>query len=97
MSRTTAEIFSDLTPTGPQPLPQGGLYIQAPFHPTDHLTVYLTTEDVGELLHMNVENVRKLISSGQIRASFIGRRWLCTRANVEAFLQSKAEGGPKGK
>jgi hypothetical protein len=50
MSRTTAEIFSDLTPTGPQPLPQGGLYIQAPFHPTDHLTVYLTTEDVGELL-----------------------------------------------
>lgn len=85
MSRTTAEISSDLSP------------IQQAFHPTDHLTVYLTTEDVGELLHMNVENVRKLISSGQIRASFIGRRWLCTRANVEAFLQSRAEGGPKGK
>lgn len=97
MTRTTAEIFSDLAPVGPQPLPQGGLYIQAPFHPTDHLTVYLTSKDVGELLHMNVDAVRRLISSGQIRASFIGRRWLCTRANVEAFLQSKAEGGPKVK
>jgi excisionase family DNA binding protein len=52
---------------------------------------------VAKLLLMTVENVRKLIASGQIRSSFVGRRWLTKRADVETFLQSKAEGGPKAR
>jgi len=84
---TTPEIFSDRAPVG----------TQQPFNPEAYLTQYLDTEAVAELLHMKVENVRKLLNSGQIRSSFIGRRWLTTRANVETFLQSKAEGGPKAR
>ena len=94
MTRSVEDIFSNTTPVGKQPLPQGNYHTQTPFHAEDYLSQYITTEDVAELLHVQVAAAQKLIRSGQVRASFIGRRWLTTRANVDAYLQSKAEGGP---
>ena len=95
MTRTVEDIFTNTYPVGKQPLPQGHLYTQTPFHPEDYLTTYITTEDVAELLHIKVEAAQRLIREGHVRASFIGRRWLTTRANVEKYLQSRAEGGPQ--
>ena len=65
------------------------------FNPSSYQTVYIATEDVAELLHVTVTSAQKLIREGKIKASFIGRRWLTTRSNVDAYLQSKAEGGPE--
>lgn len=97
MSRTVEDIFANTFPVGPQPLPQGGLYIQAPFHPTEYVSPYLTAEEVGQILHMKVDAVRKLIHDGKIRSSFVGRRYLCTKVDVDSYIRSVAEGGPKGK
>jgi len=94
MGRTVEDIFANTFPVGKQPLSQGGLYIQAPFHPTEHLTAYLTAEEVGQILHMKIDAVRKLIHRGKIRSSFVGRQYLVTRANVDAYIQAVAGGGP---
>src|SRR5271165_2059739 len=78
MSRTVEDVFNNTFPVGKQPLSQGGLYTQAPFHTEEHLIAYITAEEVASLLRMKIDAVRKLLHSGRLRASFIGRQYLTT-------------------
>ena len=95
MTRITEETFADTYPAVPQPPPWTGL--EPPFHPQEYLTTYLNAEEVSKMLHMGIEAVRKLLHSGKIRSAFIGRRYLCTRADVGAYLQNAARNRPKTK
>jgi len=79
-------------PVSPVPLPtlQGqGKDNFAPF------SAYLTTEDVGQLLRVTTDTAQRLIRNGDIRASFVGRRWLVQRSAIADYLESRAEGGPE--
>lgn len=46
----------------------------------------LDTHQVAEMLHMREETVRKLITSGKLRASRPAKGYLCRPADVEALL-----------
>ena len=48
----------------------------------------LTTEDVATRLHLQPATVRGLARKGQLRGSFVGRRWLFTEADVQDFLDA---------
>jgi excisionase family DNA binding protein len=95
MSRThTGPTIDGLLKGGLPNLPNQGP--EHTFNPADHLTAYLTVEDVAALLHVTPRTVQGLFRDSAIRSSFIGRRYLTTRANVEAYIKSRAEGGPDG-
>lgn len=53
-------------------------------------TPLLTADDVAHQLHMNPATVRALARDGQIRASFVGRRWLFTQDDVDAYLDEQS-------
>jgi len=44
--------------------------------------VFLTTEDVAKMLHMNLRTVHKLIRDGELRAFKAGHQW---RIPIEAI------------
>lgn len=91
MTRTPEDICNNTFPVGKQPLPQGGLHIQAPFHPEDYVTVYLTAQEVGKMIHVSVDSVRRLLHAGKIRSTFMGKSYLTTRKDVEDYLQKKRD------
>jgi excisionase family DNA binding protein len=53
----------------------------------------LTTEQVGEVLHMKADTVARKIHRGEIPAVKYGKRWLVRRETLENIIRSSAPQG----
>lgn len=47
----------------------------------------LTTEEVAEILKVDVESVRRFISSGRITAFKVGREWRIKEEDLKVFIE----------
>jgi len=47
----------------------------------------LNTTEVAERLHMKPSTVRRMARDGQLRASYVGHRWLITEDAIEDYLE----------
>jgi molybdate transport system regulatory protein len=54
----------------------------------------LSVEDVAALLRLNKKRVQTLARAGKLPASRVGRKWLFSRARIEALLGSPSESAP---
>lgn len=54
----------------------------------------LDRDQVGEQLHMDGESARRLMASGAIRSTRIGKRRLTRQSWLDAYVDSRADGGP---
>jgi excisionase family DNA binding protein len=52
------------------------------------MTQLLTLNEVAAVLRVSVRTVQRLIASGQIRPTHIGRRTLVTDREVESYLSA---------
>jgi hypothetical protein len=57
---------------------------------------YLTADQAGAILHSSGAAVRAMIRGGQLRASYIGRRWLIDPADLRAMVAG-AQGAQNAK
>jgi excisionase family DNA binding protein len=51
--------------------------------------VWLTTEEVAELLKVSSRQVSKYVQLGELKGYSVGRRWLISRADVDAYVRSQ--------
>lgn len=54
----------------------------------------LSVEEVAALLRLNKKRVQTLARAGKLPASRVGRKWLFSRARIEALLGSPSERAP---
>jgi excisionase family DNA binding protein len=54
----------------------------------------LTTENVAELLQVDVETVRRYIRKGKLRAIKLGREYRVRRDDFEEFLEERKTRNP---
>jgi excisionase family DNA binding protein len=54
----------------------------------------LTTENVAELLQVDVETVRRYIREGKLRAIKLGREYRVRREDFEEFLEERKTRNP---
>jgi len=52
---------------------------------------WLTTEQVAALLKVGTRTVCNMITAGKLKSSFVGRRFLTSARNVEAFIQAQEQ------
>lgn len=50
------------------------------------LPLVLTTEQVAEVLQLNVNTVKRMAITGQLRAVKVGKSWRYNRADLMAFM-----------
>ena len=85
MSRThTGTSIDALIKGGLPSLPQGPTFEFVP-------EKWLTSSEAAEFLHVGERAVGKYVGSGQLKASWVGRRWLIALRDAEAFIRSKAQ------
>jgi len=53
---------------------------------------YLTADQAGVILHSSGAAVRAMIRGGQLRAAYIGRRWLIDPADLRAMVAGAQRG-----
>jgi excisionase family DNA binding protein len=58
---------------------------------------FLTTTQAAALVGVKVRAIQAAISSGRLPAVKMGRDWMMSRADVEAFAASERKPGPKKK
>ena len=54
----------------------------------------LSVEDVAALLRLNKKRVQTLARAGKLPASRVGRKWLFSRAGIEALLGTPSPSAP---
>ena len=54
----------------------------------------LSVEEVASLLRLNKKRVQTLARAGKLPASRVGRKWLFSRARIEALLGTPGESAP---
>jgi len=54
----------------------------------------LTTENVAELLQLDVETVRRYIREGKLKAIKLGREYRVRREDFEEFLEERKTRNP---
>lgn len=52
----------------------------------------LTTENLSELLRVDVQTVRRIIASGKLPGLKNGWRWYVPKSELEKFLEKQLEG-----
>lgn len=56
----------------------------------------LTTEEAAEILKVDVESVRRFISSGRITAFKVGREWRIKEEDLKVFIERNPNINLKG-
>lgn len=54
----------------------------------------MTTEDVAELLELNIETIRRYIRGRKLKAIKIGREYRIRREDFEEFLEERKTRNP---
>jgi excisionase family DNA binding protein len=86
-NRSTIEkVFAESASTGPKPLPMG-----APQFPPFSPVVWYTAEEAATLLRVTERGIGRFIRRGRLKGSWVGRRWLISNHNIEAFLQGQEQ------
>ena len=57
----------------------------------------LTADEAAEFLRVGRSTITRLLTSGAIPAAKIGRKWLVTKADLEAFIERQKKAGPDGR
>jgi len=52
-----------------------------------------TVRDIAKEIDVNEKSVRRLISTGQLKASKVCGKWVVTAENLKAFVDGKTGGG----
>jgi excisionase family DNA binding protein len=81
---THKNSFDALNKGGLPSLPQGPEFTFKP-------ETWLTTPEAAAFLKCGVRTVCNFIARGQLKASFIGRQWLLSQRNIEAFIKAQEE------
>jgi excisionase family DNA binding protein len=53
----------------------------------------LTTEQVGEALHLKADTIARKVHGGEIPAVKVGKRWLIRRETLDEMIRSSAPQG----
>ena len=51
----------------------------------------LSTKDIHELTKLNEQNIRRLLTAGQLPGVKIGARWFVPKSELEKFLSDQLE------
>ncbi len=60
----------------------------------DSASPFLTLGEVIQYLRVNARTAYRLIGSGELPASRIGRQWRIRRSDLERFIESQRVGSP---
>lgn len=52
---------------------------------------YLTTEEIANLLKVNIVTVRRWIKSGRLPATFLAKEYRVTKPDLESFIKAGHE------
>ncbi len=52
---------------------------------------YLTTEEIANLLKVNIVTVRRWIKSGRLPATFLTKEYRVTKSDLEYFIKAGLE------
>ncbi len=52
---------------------------------------YMNTHHVAKILGVNIQTVRHYIRKGELRAARVGKRYVVTQEDIEAFLDRRKE------
>jgi excisionase family DNA binding protein len=63
-------------------------------HNTDMENEFLSADEAAELLHMHPRTVRRLLGSGELPGTRLGRQWRISRAAVRVLIEGGAPRKP---